>query len=66
MLQEPINSDFAVVTVLSHVQQTIRYCRLDSLEVGDSMSALSSLGIFLDGLGILLLSFGIFWFVSVY
>ena len=30
------------------------------------MEALSGLGIFLAGLGILLLSFGLFWFVSVY
>jgi len=30
------------------------------------MEALSSLGIFFAGLGFLLLSFGLFWFVSVY
>ena len=30
------------------------------------MEALSVLGIFFGGLGILLLSFGLFWFVDVY
>ncbi len=30
------------------------------------MEALSGIGIFFGGLGILLLSFGLFWFVSVY
>jgi len=30
------------------------------------MEALSGLGIFLAGLGLLLGSFGLFWFVSVY
>ena len=30
------------------------------------MEALSGLGIFFAGLGILLLSFGLFWFVDVY
>jgi len=30
------------------------------------MEALSGLGIFFGGLGILFLSFGLFWFVSVY
>ena len=30
------------------------------------MEALSSLGIFFGGLGILFLSFGLFWFVSLY
>ena len=30
------------------------------------MEALSSVGIFFAGLGILFLSFGLFWFVSVY
>ncbi len=30
------------------------------------MEALSGIGIFFAGLGILLLSFGLFWFVSVY
>jgi len=30
------------------------------------MEALSGLGIFFGGLGILLLSFGLFWFVDVY
>jgi hypothetical protein len=30
------------------------------------MEALSGLGIFFGGLGILFLSFGLFWFVDVY
>jgi hypothetical protein len=30
------------------------------------MEALGSLGIFFGGLGVLLLSFGLFWFVSLY
>jgi hypothetical protein len=30
------------------------------------MEGLSGIGIFFAGLGILLLSFGLFWFVSVY
>jgi len=30
------------------------------------MEGLSAIGIFFAGLGILLLSFGLFWFVSVY
>jgi len=30
------------------------------------MEALSGIGIFFGGLGILLLSFGLFWFVDVY
>jgi hypothetical protein len=30
------------------------------------MEGLSAIGIFFTGLGILLLSFGLFWFVSVY
>ena len=30
------------------------------------MEALSGIGIFFGGLGVLLLSFGLFWFVDVY
>jgi hypothetical protein len=30
------------------------------------MEGLSAIGIFFGGLGLLLLSFGLFWFVSVY
>ncbi len=33
---------------------------------GENMEALSGSGVFFAGLGILLLSFGVFWFVSVY
>jgi len=33
---------------------------------GEDMENLGSIGIFFGGLGILLLSFGLFWFVDVY
>jgi len=34
--------------------------------VGENMENLGSIGIFFGGLGLLLLSFGLFWLVDVY
>ena len=57
----PVSSEFSIKSSRDMIYLNINYN-----SGGENMEALSGLGIFFAGLGILLASFGLFWFVSLY